>query len=124
METLNQIFIWLSDHESGFSALAALLVIIGVTLSPFGSGLRRALACRAQNLNIDESMASTADQLSGRAHASKSIVSSEKPSVAVLPFENLSGDVEQAYFSEEIAEDIIVALSKLHYVDSLRKAGL
>jgi len=114
LETLNQIFTWLSNHESGFSALAALLVIIGVTLSPFGSGLRRALGRRAQNLQIDKDMAPDADQLSGQHHTNGPRVLSDKPSVAVLPFENLSGDTEQAYFSEGIAEDIIVALSKLH----------
>ena len=35
-----------------------------------------------------------------------------KPSVVVLPFNNLSGDPEQEYFSDGITEDIITALSK------------
>jgi TolB-like protein/Tfp pilus assembly protein PilF len=35
-----------------------------------------------------------------------------KPSIAVLPFENLSGDPEQAYFSDGITEDIITELSR------------
>jgi TolB-like protein/DNA-binding winged helix-turn-helix (wHTH) protein len=35
-----------------------------------------------------------------------------RPSVAVMPFNNLSGDPEQDYFSDGITEDIIVALSK------------
>jgi TolB-like protein/DNA-binding winged helix-turn-helix (wHTH) protein len=35
-----------------------------------------------------------------------------KPSVAVLPFNNLSDDPEQEYFSDGITEDIITALSK------------
>jgi len=35
------------------------------------------------------------------------------PSIAVLPFDNMSGDPEQAYFSDGIAEDIITDLSKL-----------
>ena len=35
-----------------------------------------------------------------------------RPSVAVLPFKNLSGDPEQEYFTEGITEDIIAALSK------------
>ena len=38
----------------------------------------------------------------------------EKPSIAVLPFENLSGDPGQEYFSDGISEDIITALSYLH----------
>ena len=36
----------------------------------------------------------------------------DKPSIAVLAFDNLSGDPEQEYFSDGIAEDIITALSK------------
>ena len=35
-----------------------------------------------------------------------------KPSIAVLPFKNLSGDVEQEYFSDGITNDIITDLSK------------
>ncbi|MSU90214.1 tetratricopeptide repeat protein [Rhodobacteraceae bacterium 2CG4] len=36
----------------------------------------------------------------------------EKPSVAVLPFQNLSGDPEQAYFSDGMTDDIITDLSR------------
>jgi len=35
-----------------------------------------------------------------------------KPTVAVLPFDNMSGDAEQDYFSDGISEDIITLLSK------------
>ena len=35
-----------------------------------------------------------------------------KPSIAVLPFENLSGDPEQRYFSDGITDDIITELSR------------
>jgi adenylate cyclase len=37
----------------------------------------------------------------------------DKPSIAVLPFVNMSGDAEQGYFADGISEDIITALSKL-----------
>jgi TolB-like protein/tetratricopeptide (TPR) repeat protein len=36
----------------------------------------------------------------------------QKPSIAVLPFANMSGDAEQEYFSEGITEDIITNLSR------------
>jgi adenylate cyclase len=36
----------------------------------------------------------------------------EKPSIAVLPFQNMSGDPEQEYFADGIAEDVISLLSK------------
>ena len=38
----------------------------------------------------------------------------DKPSIAVLPFENLSNDPEQLYFSDGITEDIITELSRFH----------
>jgi adenylate cyclase len=38
----------------------------------------------------------------------------EKPSIAVLPFQNMSGDPEQEYFTDGITEDIITELSRFH----------
>jgi len=40
--------------------------------------------------------------------------SRERPMLAVLPFENLSGDREQEYFSDGITEDMITELSRLN----------
>jgi adenylate cyclase len=36
----------------------------------------------------------------------------DKPSIAVLPFENMSGDTEQEYFADGMVEEIITALSR------------
>ncbi len=40
----------------------------------------------------------------------------EKPSLAVLPFLNLSGDPEQEYFADGVVEDIIGALSRMRWL--------
>ena len=39
------------------------------------------------------------------------LVLPDKPSIAVLPFENMSGDPEQEYFADGMVEDIITAMS-------------
>ena len=39
-----------------------------------------------------------------------------KPSIAVLPFQNMSGDPEQEYFADGIVEDIITGLSRIHWL--------
>jgi TolB-like protein/tetratricopeptide (TPR) repeat protein len=38
----------------------------------------------------------------------------DKPSIAVLPFQNMSGDVEQDYFADGMVEEITMALSRFH----------
>ena len=45
--------------------------------------------------------------------AGEPLAEPDKPSIAVLPFNNMSGDPEQAYFADGITEDIITDLSKI-----------
>ena len=40
----------------------------------------------------------------------------DKPSIAVLPFENMSGDPEQEYFADGMVEEIITALSRFRWL--------
>src|SRR5207248_2157833 len=40
----------------------------------------------------------------------------DKPSIAVLPFANLSGDAEQEYFVDGMVEEIITALSRIRWL--------
>src|SRR6185437_13959682 len=40
----------------------------------------------------------------------------EKPSVAVLPFSNLSGDPEQEYFADGMVDDIITGLARINWL--------
>jgi TolB-like protein/Tfp pilus assembly protein PilF len=59
-------------------------------------------------LNVDEP-AEISDIQSRATHLSLP----DKPSIAVLPFNNMSGDPDQEYFSDGITEDIITALSRI-----------
>jgi len=51
----------------------------------------------------------------GTTAAKTDLLSAIRPSIAVLPFANMSGDPEQDYFADGISEDIITGLSKLRW---------
>ncbi|MBT5841025.1 MAG: adenylate/guanylate cyclase domain-containing protein [Rhodospirillaceae bacterium] len=65
--------------------------------------------------NVSGPVQAYAISFSGSSTGSKTIehLVASKPSIAVLPFDNLSGDPEQEYFSDGISEDIITALSRI-----------
>ncbi len=65
-----------------------------------------------QPLNGATSAGSTAPEEISRSQLSLP----DKPSIAVLPFQNLSGDPEQAYFADGVVEDIITALSRVRWL--------
>jgi TolB-like protein len=48
--------------------------------------------------------------------ASTALPLPDKPSIAVLPFDNLSGDPEQEYFADGMVEEIITALSRIRWL--------
>ena len=50
-----------------------------------------------------------------QADPARSLALPDSPSIAVLPFNNLSGDPEQDYFADGIVEDIITALSRIKW---------
>jgi TolB-like protein/Tfp pilus assembly protein PilF len=69
--------------------------------------------------NISVPIRSFAVRLDGAGEATEALARApaattkhEKPTIAVLPFDNLSGDPEQEYFADGMAEDIMTALSK------------
>jgi TolB-like protein/class 3 adenylate cyclase len=68
---------------------------------------------RAWRLNID-AKASAVLSLDPSIEIARPPVLPDKPSIAVLPFQNMSSDAEQEYFADGIVEDIITALSRYH----------
>jgi len=48
--------------------------------------------------------------------AGSALVLPDKPSIAVLPFTNMSGDPEQEYFADGMVEEIITALSQIRWL--------
>jgi TolB-like protein/class 3 adenylate cyclase len=52
----------------------------------------------------------------GRVGADALLPFPDKPSIAVLPFANLSGDLEQQYFADGMVEEIITALSRIRWL--------
>jgi adenylate cyclase len=48
----------------------------------------------------------------------------DKPSIAVLPFQNMSGDPEQEYFADGMVEEIITALSRIRWLFVIARNSL
>jgi adenylate cyclase len=51
-----------------------------------------------------------------RREAGEGLPLPDKPSLAVLPFQNMSGDPEQEYFTDGMVEEIITALSRIRWL--------
>ncbi len=61
------------------------------------------------------------EKMSPAVEGSSDTKPSEKPSIAVLPFNNMSNDPNQEYFSDGITEDIITALSHLRWLNVIAR---
>lgn len=66
---------------------------------------------RVFRIQLPEGPASLPD---GAKAAATPVGGSKKPSIAVLPFANMSGDPEQEFFADGLTEDIITELSRFH----------
>ena len=70
---------------------------------------------RAQHERLSEpvTLSPSTSLRTGPSKGERSLELPDKPSIAVLPFVNMSGDAEQEYFSDGITEDLITDLAKL-----------
>jgi TolB-like protein len=91
-----RIFAWLSDHEAAISAVVGIAVLAGIVFT----GIRFLLSRRSE------------PSTEIKAEKDPLLALPTGPVVAVLPFENLSRDPDQEYFSDGLTDDIITALSR------------
>ncbi len=97
----------------------------GKTAAQFGDGKIHQLKNVARSVQVwrwpavaatEAASAPSIDDASAPSIDDVSLPVPDKPSIAVLPFDNMSGDPEQEYFADGIAEDIITALSKIRWL--------
>jgi adenylate cyclase len=81
--------------------------------------VRRALthsAATAPGSSLSRSAGEGAEGRSPEAGEGSTLAPPDKPSIAVLPFANMSGDPEQEYFADGMVEEIITALSRIRWL--------
>jgi adenylate cyclase len=77
----------------------------------FAPGLRRAVSASPSGAPAD-----IAETARPALHSPAPRSSADKPSIAVLPFQNMSGDPGQDYFVDGMVEEIITALSRIRWL--------
>jgi TolB-like protein len=102
MERFGDIGRWIAENESLLSGLVALVILVGLVLSPIGKGIRR-LYTRYN----DARPSAARPELVPATESSEAA----EPLVAVLAFDNLSSDPEMQFFSDGVSEEIIQRLS-------------
>ena len=88
---------------------------LDLTVSDLGATQLKNIAepLRVYSLEVSApAKAPTKPELAAPEETSPRLVLPDKPSIAVLPFQNMSGDPEQQYFADGMVEDIITALSR------------
>jgi TolB-like protein len=86
----------------------------GKIATEFVDGGEQALKNLARPVRIYRAQLASAPVSSGPAAAALPLP--DKPSIAVLPFQNMSGDPEQEYFVDGMVEEIITALSRIRWL--------
>jgi adenylate cyclase len=112
MDLLSRIASWLGENEATISAVVGIAVLAGLALAGVRSVLRRRGEAPAEKSPARSAEAPAAADTSAPDLDPLTVPGFEgRPAIAVLPFDNLSGDPDQEYFADGIAEDLITRLS-------------
>ncbi len=122
MASLGDIGRWISEHESLLSGMAAMIALVGVTLSLLGMGMRRLFGRRGPTRSPMTASAVHPDALpaadpystapSPDLSPSAATPTTTEPLLAVLAFDNQSSDPEMEFFSDGVSEEIIQRLAR------------
>ena len=105
MDLLSRIASWLGENEATISAVVGIAVLAGIVFAGVRSLLRRRGETSAEKTPaVADTSAPDLDPLTVPGFEGRA-------AIAVLPFDNLSGNPEEEYFADGIAEDLITRLS-------------
>ena len=99
-------------------------IVAESTLTSRINAVRRAVGDSGERQNLIRTIARKGVRFVGQAFEQRhpggpspatALALPDRPSIAVLPFTNMSGDSEQDYFVDGIAEEIIIALSRVRW---------
>ncbi|MHB2168903.1 tetratricopeptide repeat protein [Alsobacter sp. R-9] len=86
---------------------------VGAAFADAGEVRLKNIAAPMRLFRLEIAEVSALDVPAGTPAPAPELAMPELPSLAVLPFQNMSGDPEQEYFADGLVEDIITTLSKL-----------
>jgi TolB-like protein len=120
MESLSHIGAWISENEALLSGIAAMIVVAGVVFSPVGLGIRRLIGQSDDIRRAPSPPEGPAEDgylpTQPRAESSEGTAPTDRPSIAVLPFTNMSDDTEQEFLADGMTEDIITGLAATRHL--------
>ncbi|PWE17183.1 hypothetical protein DDZ18_05660 [Marinicauda salina] len=106
MAILDQLLQWVEAHERLLSGLAALVVVLGVFVSPLGAMLRKALRRQPEEGREGSGRPARPDDADRAAE-------NELASIVVLPFDALSQAPEDAVLADAVTEDLTTQLARV-----------